>query len=159
MKRTESLKRTEQQLITRRDALRRSLEGDRRMLRVNHDTGVGDEIDAAIATEQAELHSQMASFESRELAQIEHALDKIRAGHYGRCEVCDKSIAPVRLSALPYATECLSCARRDERRSATAGGLRGAPAGRSAPVNRIAAFRADEDAEPSPDDSAYEEIR
>ena len=69
------------------------------MLRVNHDTGVGDEIDAAIATEQAELHSQMASFESRELAQIEHALDKIRAGHYGRCEVCDKSIAPVRLNA------------------------------------------------------------
>jgi len=158
MKRTEFLKRTEQQLITRRDALRRSLEGDRRMLRVNHDTGVGDEIDAAIATEQAELHSQMASFESRELAQIELALDKIRAGHYGRCEVCDKSIAPVRLNALPYATECISCARRDERRNATAGGLRGAPAGRSTPVNRIAAYTADEDAEPSPDHAAYEEI-
>lgn len=151
MKRTEFLKRTEKQLITRRDALRRSLEGDRRLLRVNHDTGVGDEIDAAIATEQAELHSQMASFESRELAQIEHALDKIRAGHYGRCEACDKPIAPVRLSALPYATECIGCARRDERR--------GAATGRSTPVNRIAAFTADDDAEPAPDEAAYEEIR
>ena len=156
MKRTEFLKRTEKQLVARRDALRRSLEGDRRMLRVNHDTGVGDEIDAAIATEQAELHSQMASFESRELAQIEHALGKIRAGHYGRCEVCDKAIAPVRLSALPYATECIHCARHGERRGAGAGGL---PAGRSNPVNRIAAFTADEDAEPSLDDAAYEEIR
>lgn len=151
MKRTEFLKRTEQQLIHRRDALRHSLEGDRRMLRVNHDTGVGDEIDAAIATEQAELHSQMASFESRELAQIEHALTKIRTGHYGRCEACEKAIAPVRLTALPYATECIACARRDERR--------GMPTGRSTPVNRIAAFTADEDAEPAPDDAAYEEIR
>ena len=152
MKRTEFLKRTKKQLITRRDALRRSLEGDRRLLRVNHDTGVGDEIDAAIATEQAELHSQMASFESRELAQIEHALGRIRAGHYGRCETCDKPIAPVRLTALPYATDCIGCARREERRTPVGN------SGRSTPVNRIAAFAAEEDSEPSPDEAALEEI-
>ena len=45
-------------------------------LRAQHDETVGDEIDAAIATEQAELRSQMASFESRELAQIESASTK-----------------------------------------------------------------------------------
>jgi DnaK suppressor protein len=150
MKRTESLKRTEKQLIARRNALRRSLEGDRRNLRVNHDTGVGDEIDAAIATEQAELHSQMASFESRELAQIENALGKIREGRYGRCETCDKTIAPVRLTALPYATECISCARREERRVT--------PTARSTPVNRIASFTTEEDSEPTLDDAALEEI-
>ena len=150
MKRTEFLKRTENQLRSRRDALRRTLEGDRRMLRSNHDAGVGDEVDAAIATEQAELHSQMASFESRELAQIEHALGKIRAGQYGRCESCDKPIAPVRLNAVPYATDCIICARRGERR--------GAPAARSGPVNRIAAIATDDEAEPTFNDAAYEEI-
>lgn len=152
MKRTDFMKRTEKQLVLRRDALRRSLEGDRRLLRASHDTGVGDEIDAAIATEQAEMHSQMASFESRELAQIEHALTKIRAGNYGRCETCDKPIAPVRLTALPYATECISCARRVERHTA--------PTARStSPVNRIAAYAADDESEASLGDIAYEEIR
>lgn len=149
MKRTEFLKRTEKQLVSRRDALRRSLEGDRRLLHAAEDSGVGDEIDAAIATEQAEMNSQMASFESRELAQIEHALTKIRTGAYGRCETCEKAIAPVRLTALPYATECISCARREERRVA--------PTGRSTPVNRIAAFIADEDGD-AEEEAAYEEI-
>jgi DnaK suppressor protein len=158
MKRTEKshteksqkFRETERQLVARRDALRRSLDGDQRLLRSGHDTSVGDEIDAAIATEQAELHSQMASFESRELAQIEHALQKVRTGSYGRCETCEKPISPVRLKALPYATECIGCARRDERR--------GAMGGRS-PVNRIAAFTSDEDAEPTIDDVEYEGSR
>jgi DnaK suppressor protein len=148
MKRTEFLKRTEQQLVSRRNALRRSLEGDRRLLHAV-DESVGDEIDAAIATEQAEMNSQMASFESRELAQIEHALTKIRAGQYGRCESCEKVIAPARLTALPYATECIVCARRGERR--------GAPSGRSTPANRIAAYATEDDGE-AEEEAAYEEI-
>src|SRR5262245_37328704 len=123
MKSKEFLKETRQRLVRRRDALQRALAGDMSMLRAQQE---GDEIDAAIATEQAELRSQMASFESRELAQIDHALDKIRRGRYGVCESCDQPIAPVRLKALPYATECIGCARRDERRGAV---------DRSSPIN------------------------
>jgi len=148
MKRNEFVKKTEQQLKARRDALRRALAGDISLLRTQHEGGVGDEIDDAIATEQAELRSQMASYESRELAQIENALDKIRRGRYGRCETCDKPIAPLRLKALPYATECIHCARREERRSA--------PGFRSSPVNRIAPF-VERDSD-SRVDEAYEEI-
>src|SRR5262245_6363061 len=149
MRRTEFIKDTKQRLIRRRDALRRALAGDISMLRSHQEQSVGDEVDAAIATEQAELRSQMASFESRELAQIESALDKIRQGRYGHCETCDRPIAPLRLKALPYATECIVCARRDERR--------GAATGRSSPVNRIAAFTGDETE--SSEDEAFEEIR
>jgi len=148
MKRNEFLKDTKQRLIGRRDALRRALAGDMSMLRSQDDAFAGDEIDAAIATEQAELRSQMASFESRELAQVESALDRIHQGHYGRCETCDDPIAPLRLKALPYATECISCARRDERRDAR----------RHSPINRIAAFRGEVENESSADE-AYEEIR
>jgi DnaK suppressor protein len=146
MKRSEFLKQTQQTLVFRRDALRKALAGDAARLRANHDTGVGDEIDAAIATEQAEMNSQMASFESRELAQIESALDKLRTGTYGRCENCEQPIAPLRLKVLPYASECIDCARRGERRSSPAG---------HRPVNRITAFQAD-DSELSLDESLEE---
>ncbi len=146
MKRSEFLKQTRQHLVTRRSALRTALAGDTAALRGGeHEGSVGDEIDAAIATEHAEMRSQMASFESRELAQIENALAKIRAGTYGRCEVCEQPIAPLRLKALPYATECIACARREERRGAVP--ARGG-------VNRIAAY----DLEESVRDESLEEI-
>jgi len=149
MKRSYFLSETKRRLVRRRDALRRALAGEITGMRSQPDASVGDEIDAAIATEQAELRSQMASFESRELAQIDSALDKIRHDRYGRCEACDRPIAPLRLKALPYATECIACARRDERR--------GAAASRNSPINRIAAYTGDEN-EPTADE-AYEEIR
>jgi DnaK suppressor protein len=132
MKRSEFLKQTEQRLQGRRQALRRALAGDAGLLESLHESGVGDEIDAAITGEHTELRSRMASYESRELAQIELALDKIRQGSYGRCDVCERAIAPMRLKALPYATECIECARREER------GL--APVPRHTPVNRIAKY-------------------
>ena len=147
MKRNEFLKQTEHALVARRDALRKALAGDAASLRGQHDSGVGDEIDDAVATEQAEMRSQMASFESRELAQIETALDKIKSGTYGRCDNCEHPIAPRRLKALSYASECIACARREERRDA-------APA--RGPVNRIAAFDINAD-EPS-FDASLEEI-
>ncbi len=146
MRRTEFIKDTKQRLIRRRDALRSALAGDISMLRSQQEQSVGDEVDAAIATEQSELRSQMASFESRELAQIESALDRIRQGHYGHCETCDKPIAPTRLKALPYATECINCARSGERRAA--GG------DRNSPINRLAAYRGEDESESA--DEAFE---
>ncbi len=137
MNKTQFLRQTEQRLLTRRDALKAALAGDRRMLETLHESGVGDEIDAAIASQQAELQSQMAEVESRELVQIDQAILKIRAGHYGRCETCERPIAPMRLKYLPYAADCIVCARREERRdSAVAAGM---------PTNRIAAFLEDEE--------------
>jgi len=150
MRRTEFIKDTKQRLIRRRDALRRALAGDISVLRSHQEQSVGDEVDAAIATEQCELRSQMASFESRELAQIESALDRIRQGRYGRCDTCDKAIAPTRLKALPYATECINCARTGERRAAFGD--------RNSPINRLAAYRGEDENESSADE-AYEEIR
>jgi DnaK suppressor protein len=146
MKRNQFLTETKQRLTGRRDALRRALAGDMSLLSEQHEESVGDEIDAAIATEQSEVRSQMASFESRELAQIENALDRIKQGSYGHCETCGQAIAPMRLKALPYATECIACARNEERRGA--GGVY---------VNRIAGYARQDENETS--DEAYEGIR
>ncbi len=151
MRRTEFTKETKQRLIRRRDALRQAIAGDMRSLRSSqHEQSAGDEVDAAVATEQAELGSQMASFESRELTQIEAALDRIRQGRYGHCETCEKPIGPTRLKALPYATECINCARTGERS--------GTGPDRNSPINRIAAYRGEDESE-STSDEAYEEIR
>jgi len=148
MNRSEFIKETKRRLVGRRDALRSALAGDMSLLRAQTEESVGDEVDAAVATEQSELRSQMASFESRELAQIESALDKIKHGKYGRCDSCDKPIAPMRLKALPYASECINCARSGERSDSR----------QHSPINRLAAFRG-EDENTSSADHAYEEIR
>ena len=42
---------------------------------------------------------------------VEHALARIDAGGFGRCEACDGPIEAERLDALPYATLCLADAR------------------------------------------------
>jgi len=43
------------------------------------------------------------------LVEVEHALGKIAAGTYGRCDSCGKEIEMARLDALPQASLCLSC--------------------------------------------------
>jgi DnaK suppressor protein len=154
MKKSDFVLQTQQRLLMRREALRRMLAGDERVLRSHGEHARGDEVDAAIATEQAELCSQMASMETRELAQIEKALERIRRGRYGRCEVCDKPISTLRLKALPYATECITCARRGERHGQ-------APTGGGRSVNRLVQYDLiDEDSttEDSYDEGTYESI-
>jgi RNA polymerase-binding transcription factor DksA len=43
---------------------------------------------------------------------VEHALGRIDAGTFGRCEACGGAIEAERLDALPYATLCLADARQ-----------------------------------------------
>jgi len=147
MTRTQFLRQTEQRLLNRREALRAALAGDQSLLISMVEDGVGDEIDAAVVSEQAELRSQLAQVESRELQRIDRALEKLRGGHYGRCETCEKTIAPTRLKYLPYATDCIVCARRQERRDVATSGHQ--------PVNRIAAY-AVEDNEPNAEEAELE---
>ncbi len=100
-------------LLKRRDALRKALAGDLSMLKELQTSG--DEIDAALDAAQDELSSRLAEVESRELAQIEVALERIREGTYGQCEMTGKPIPQARLTALPYATLCIEAQREVER--------------------------------------------
>lgn len=122
MKRTDFIRKMEQRLVNRRRAIRRVLSGDVNDLKSLSEAGVGDEIDATLFHEQAEIESQLAEVESRELGKIDSALEKIRKGQYGRCETCGQSIKVARLQAVPYATECIRCARAAERRVERFGG-------------------------------------
>lgn len=80
MTRKESLTSLRQILLKRRDALRRALAGDLSLLKELRGQSTGDVIDAALDSAQDELSSQLAEVESRELASIENALERMREG-------------------------------------------------------------------------------
>jgi DnaK suppressor protein len=102
-------------LIQRRDALRKALAGDLSLLKELREQSSGDVVDFALDSAQDEISSQLAEVESRELANIETALERMREGLYGICEVCNTNIPVIRLQALPYATTCISCKQELEK--------------------------------------------
>jgi DnaK suppressor protein len=115
MARKDALFNMRQILIKRRDALRKALAGDLSLLKELRAQTAGDVVDAALDSAQDEISSQLAEVESRELARIENALERMRAGQYGVCEGCGVKIPMARLNALPYATYCIECQREAER--------------------------------------------
>ena len=123
MTRKDSLHGLRKVLVRRRDALRNALSGDWSMLQELRTESKGDVVDFAVDAVQDEISSQLAEVESRELAYIENALDRMQAGGYGLCEHCNLTIPLARLQALPYATLCIRCQREAEK----AGGSRSSP--------------------------------
>lgn len=115
MSRKDSLQGLRQILIKRRDALRQALAGDLSLLKELRGQTSGDVLDAALDSAQDEISSQLAEVESRELAHIETALERMRDGDYGTCEACTEVIPLARLQALPYATTCIKCQREAEK--------------------------------------------
>ena len=102
-------------LVKRRDALIRSAIGDISVLQ-NRTSKKADVLDAVADTVQSELNSQLLEVESRELAAIDEAIERLDQGEYGNCDACKKPIPLTRLRAVPYAKECINCHRLSEKR-------------------------------------------
>ena len=126
MARKDALAKMRAILVKRRDALRNALAGDLTLLRELRSESPGDVIDAAYDSAQDEISSQLAQVESRELASIENALERMKEGTYGQCEVCGCRIPMARLDALPYATMCIGCQRELECSGEAGGGRQAA---------------------------------
>ncbi|MFW6170626.1 MAG: TraR/DksA family transcriptional regulator [Planctomycetota bacterium] len=122
MARKEAILKLRQVLLHRRDALRKALAGDLSSLKELREQSSGDMLDAALDSAQDEISCQLAEVESRELAQIENALERMRNGTYGICEVTGKPIPLARLQALPYATMCIEAQREAEQEGKGGGG-------------------------------------
>ena len=100
------------------DAVRRSFDA---MVAASDSSNADDEHDpegATIAFERAQLSTQLAAAEAA-IAEVDHALQRLAEGAYGRCEVCGQAIGRDRLEARPSATSCITCAAAG--RSAPAG--------------------------------------
>ncbi len=66
------------------------------------------------ATESMELEKRLALEKRLQslLTEVDRALQKMDAGTYGLCDVCNTAIDPARLEALPQAILCLSCRQK-----------------------------------------------
>jgi DnaK suppressor protein len=113
MARKDALLRLHSRLTEKRDALRKKIAAEFDLTLEQGARG-GDVVDAASDGEQIELNSQLAAMESRELRQVERAIELIREGRYGICEGCDHAIPVARLQALPYTLVCVECQRTQE---------------------------------------------
>jgi DnaK suppressor protein len=114
MSRKEEIEKLEKILLERRDALRKALAGDESALRDLQKHYGGDVVDLALDSANDEINYQLAAVESRELQQIEEALERIANGTYGICEITGKPIPLARLQALPYATTTIEAQRMIE---------------------------------------------
>jgi DnaK suppressor protein len=110
MSRKEFLRRQRQVLLTLRRNVQRGVAAARGELGPGPDRRADAfDADGADHVTQTHLAASSVTAGSDELARINHALDRHRAGEYGLCETCGTSIPMSRLSASPAATRCITC--------------------------------------------------
>ena len=116
-------------IVTKRDlqAYRQRLEAELAELNgqraeLEESTGPWDEVgfdeefaDIGSFTFQRESDLSLVGNAKDLIDKVEHALARIDAGGFGRCEACGGPIEAERLDALPYTTLCLADARQRAR--------------------------------------------
>jgi DnaK suppressor protein len=75
-----------------------------------------DRSDLAIRYDQRERYVVLGSQAEKQIEEIEQAIKRLDEGSYGACLDCGKAIAPGRLRALPYASLCIHCQAKHEKR-------------------------------------------
>lgn len=75
--------------------------------------GQHEDSSAQTATER-ELEFALDDHESRELAAVNSALQRLDDGTYGQCTACGVPIAPARLEVAPEAERCIDCQEKLE---------------------------------------------
>ena len=77
---------------------------------------VNDSIDDATTTITQNILNIVSSKNQQTLLAIESALRRIAEGSFGKCITCGSQITAVRLEAIPWATKCIDCKTKDEKR-------------------------------------------
>jgi DnaK suppressor protein len=109
------LKYMENLLLSRKDILLQEFEERFKKYRDSSSEKLTDIAEIASSSSNEILEITVAEEDAKELKQIEDALDRIKAGHYGVCEQCGRMIKKARLKAIPFATLCVSCKEEEER--------------------------------------------
>jgi DnaK suppressor protein len=68
-----------------------------------------DSDDRAIQLENDESLQAIGEAATREIADIDVALDRLARGLYGVCRICGDDISAARIAAVPHATTCQHC--------------------------------------------------
>lgn len=78
------------------------------------DEPTGDLIDTVARAFACDAEHRIAENRRHRIQQIEHALQRLADGTYGRCEQCGTDIPAARLRAFPAATLCVTCKSEQE---------------------------------------------
>ncbi len=104
-------------LVTQLEEKRRALSD--RVRRINAHLG-SQATPEALAEDPGVIHQadevleHLSHEETRDLARIDAALERVRAGTYGLCASCEEVISAPRLLAVPWALRCQDCQREHE---------------------------------------------
>lgn len=85
------------------------------------DEGQGEAAgDAGRISEEREMTFAVRGLLVERANRLAEALERLRSGEYGVCEVCGEAISPARLRAIPEVTTCVRCQDAEERRARVA---------------------------------------
>lgn len=73
------------------------------------DSETPDPVDLAVRNYSKNVMLAVSENESRQLALIDEALQRVDDKEYGECQNCGKEVNPKRLTAIPWARYCLEC--------------------------------------------------
>ena len=104
-------------LLRRREELRARAHEASAEARHEDDPLSADFAEQVTQRENDDVLGAISDSARHELAQVEAALRRLAAGRYGTCSGCGEAIEAERLSAVPHAERCRSCAERAAPRS------------------------------------------
>ncbi|WP_309496554.1 RNA polymerase-binding protein DksA [Sulfurovum sp.] len=96
-------------LLDRRVQIEKNLTGTTLELEGMRDLELNDEGDYAAASAETIVDSAILVQQRKELNEIELALDKIKKGSFGICEMCEEPIGGPRLEVKNFARFCITC--------------------------------------------------
>ena len=102
-------------LVDRRVQIEKNLRGTTLELEGMRELELNDEGDFAAASAETIVDSAILVQQRKELNEIELALDKIKVGTFGICEMCEEPIAKERLEVKNFARFCITCREINEK--------------------------------------------
>jgi DnaK suppressor protein len=96
-------------LTARKVQIEKNLTGTALELDGMRDLELNDEGDHAATSAKTMVDSAILVQQRKELNEIELALDKIKLGTYGICEMCEEPIGLPRLEVKNFARFCIAC--------------------------------------------------
>lgn len=103
-------------LTARKAQIEKNLAGTTLELDEMRNLDLNDEGDYAAASAESAVDSAILIQQRKELNEIELALDKIKKGTYGVCEMCEDPIGRKRLEVKNFARFCITCREINEKK-------------------------------------------
>jgi len=99
------------ELLAKKEELTRRINSIDRDIR--HEGMTSDWAEQATERENDVVLQSLGNNAQQELAMINTALKRIKAGEYFQCSVCGEDIPPARLELLPFSSQCVNCADKN----------------------------------------------